>query len=219
TRCPHSAAFVRIALGLTLLFACLAPSFAKERGPRVEVFCPSRPIAVKLDQQQILVYELHVTNFDTVPLTLKQLEVFGDDESKAALVTLSDTSLSKAMIHAGEMMAMGGTKSEASDARVIPPGTRVVIYMWVAVPAAAPVPERLLHQMAFSAPNLSTDAILQSFEVPVVPTKVPILAPPFRGGTWLAGNGPANDSAHRRSILAIDGHIHSPERFAIDWVK
>jgi hypothetical protein len=35
----------------------------------------------------------------------------------------------------------------------------------------------------------------------------------------LAGGGPANDSAHRRSIFAIDGHIYSPERFAIDWVK
>ena len=48
---------------------------------------------------------------------------------------------------------------------------------------------------------------------------VPILSPPFNGGIWLAGDGPVNDSNHRRSILAVDGHIYSPERFASDWVK
>jgi hypothetical protein len=45
------------------------------------------------------------------------------------------------------------------------------------------------------------------------------LDPPFRGGTWFAGNGPSNNSDHRRTITAIDGHIHSAERFAIDWIK
>lgn len=48
---------------------------------------------------------------------------------------------------------------------------------------------------------------------------MPILGAPFGGGIWLAGDGPANDSSHRRSILAVDGYIYSPERFAIDWVK
>jgi hypothetical protein len=73
--------------------------------------------------------------------------------------------------------------------------------------------------MVFSAPNSSTDATLAAFEVSVGRSSVPVLALPFHGGTWLAGDGPANDSNHRRSIFAIDGTIHSPERFAIDWVK
>ena len=33
------------------------------------------------------------------------------------------------------------------------------------------------------------------------------------------GDGPANDSTHRRTITAIDGRVHSAQRFAIDWVK
>jgi hypothetical protein len=45
------------------------------------------------------------------------------------------------------------------------------------------------------------------------------LSPPFNGGIWHAEDGPVNNSDHRRSIFAIDGHIYSPERFAIDWVK
>jgi hypothetical protein len=44
------------------------------------VRCPSAPVPVKLGEQQAFVYELHVTNFDSVPLTLNHLEVFADAE-------------------------------------------------------------------------------------------------------------------------------------------
>jgi hypothetical protein len=43
---------------------------ARERSPRLEVRCPSAPVPVKLGEQQAFVYELHVSNFDSVPLTL-----------------------------------------------------------------------------------------------------------------------------------------------------
>jgi hypothetical protein len=67
---------------LAVILLMLPAGFARERGPRVEVVCPSPPVPVKLAEKQILVYELHVTNFETVPLTLKRLEVFADaDES------------------------------------------------------------------------------------------------------------------------------------------
>ena len=60
---------------LVLIFAMLQAGLARERGPRVEVVCPASPIPVEVEDKQVLVYELHVTNFDTVPLTLKKLEV------------------------------------------------------------------------------------------------------------------------------------------------
>lgn len=43
----RSAAFVHAALAATVVLAGLAPAFARERGPRVEVLCPAPPIAVK----------------------------------------------------------------------------------------------------------------------------------------------------------------------------
>ena len=136
----HSAALVHAALVLTLVLTGLAPGFARERGPRIDVLCPASPIAVKLGQEQVLVYELHITNFDTVPLTFKQLEVFGDDQSKAALLSLTDASLPKVMIHVGGAMVMGGARTKADDARIILPGTRVIIYIWIGLPAGASVP-------------------------------------------------------------------------------
>jgi len=64
-----------------------------------------------------------------------------------------------------------------------------------------------------------SDTTIEDFQVAVSHESIPTLSPPFNGGIWVAGDGPANDSDHRRSIFAIDGHIYSPERFAIDWVK
>ena len=41
------------------------------------------PIPVRMNTQQVLVYELHITNFDVVPLALKRVEVFADDRNGA----------------------------------------------------------------------------------------------------------------------------------------
>jgi hypothetical protein len=77
--------------------------------------------------------------------------------------------------------------------------------------------------MMFSSKSVGdgapSDATLEDFPTPVSQDPAPILSPPFNGGIWLAGDGPLNNTNHRRSIFAIDGHIYSPERFAIDWIK
>jgi len=216
--------FARITFVLQLVSVLLSPCFARERGPRVEVVCPSPPIAAPIDKNKVLVYELHVTNFDTVPLTLKHVEVFANQESREPLVNLGDEKLSAAMIRVGAAMMMssdsGGT---TQDTRTIDPGGRNVVFMWIELPLNRTVPASLKHRMIFSskpeAANNPTDATLEDFQVPVSQDPVPTLSPPFKGGTWLAGDGPVNTSNHRRSIFAIDGHIYSPERFAVDWVQ
>jgi hypothetical protein len=207
-------------LVFVLVFGFATAGFARERGPRVEVVCPSPPIPVRIDKRQILVYELHVTNFDTVPLTLKRFEVFADEDSSAPLTTLADAALSAEMMRVGETMAITDSAAAAKAARVIAPGGRSVIFVWIELQPERPLPASLKHRMVFSAASdPATDATLEDFQVPISQDSVPALTPPFRGGTWLAGEGPDNNSNHRRAITAIDGHIYSAERFAIDWVK
>ena len=181
--------------------------------------CPSPPIPLTIDKRRVLVYELHVTNFDTVPLTLNRLEVFANEENIGALSTLADVTLSGAMIRIGEAMAMSDSGAGVKDARVIEPGGRSVIYVWIELPPNRSVPASLKHRMVFSPAGSAMDATLEDFQVPVSRDTVPTLIPPFKGGIWLAGEGPANNSNHRRTITAIDGRIYSAERFAIDWVK
>jgi hypothetical protein len=117
------------------LLAVAMAGLARERGPRVEVTCASPPIPVRLDKQQVLVYELHVTNFDVVPLTLKHVEVFAGDESTGPVASLDEKALAAAMIRVGSgMMPSGYHGSPADVARVIEPGARSVIYMWIVLP-------------------------------------------------------------------------------------
>ena len=78
-----------------LAFFMLETGFARERGPRVEVVCLFSPVPVKLAEQQVLVYELHITNFDMVPLTLSRLEVFADSDQSQPLSILSGDSCSR----------------------------------------------------------------------------------------------------------------------------
>lgn len=215
------ASAVRSTCALLVTFCVLNAALARERGPRVEVVCPSQPVPVRIDTHEVLVYELHVTNFDTAPLTLKRLEIFANEESVRPLNVLTDDSLSAAMIRVGEaMVTTPGDRTKGI--RTIEPGGRNVIFVWIELPSNLPMPASLKHRMVFestAADGSTSDATLEDFQVSVSHDPVPTLAPPFKGGTWLAGDGPANNSVHRRAIIAIDGHIYSAERFAIDWVK
>ncbi len=198
-----------------LVLLMLSAGFARERGPRVEVVCPSPPVPVKLAAKQVLVYELHVTNFDAVPLTLKRLEVFADTNKSQPLSIISGDALSAIMMEAGSMR---GTK----DSPTIGPAKRAVILMWIEVAPDKQAPTVLLHRVVFAAgepASAAAESTLEDFPVAVSQDAVPLLHPPFDGGIWLAGNGPSNDSDHRASITAIDGHINAAQRFAIDWVK
>jgi len=217
--CLSRAAFV-----LSIAFGLLTASFARERGPRVEVVCPSPPIPVTIGKYKVLVYEVHVTNFDVVPLTLKRVSIFAAHEHPELLTTLEEEKLSTAMARVGNPMVMpGNSKAGDQDTRTINPGGRNVVFLWIELPIDQPVPSNLRHQLVFSSTPAGTDkpsdTTLENFLVPVNQDPAPILGFPFSGGIWLAGDGPANDSNHRRSIFAIDGYIYSPERFAIDWVK
>jgi len=104
----------RISYTALLAFLLLQAGFARERGPRVEVVCPSAPVPVKLAEQQVLVYELHATNFDAEPLTLKRLEVFADSDKRQPLSVISGDELSTIMLDVGSEM---GAKAANVDQR------------------------------------------------------------------------------------------------------
>lgn len=219
-------AFKEVLAGF-VVFATLQTGFARDRGPRVEVFCPVPPIAVKLAQRRVLAYELHITNFDVVPLSLKRIEVFSDVEKSEPLQTLTGDELAADVIEVGAKMAMGRPTdaSATKGTQTIEPGRRAVVFLWIELGLETRVPKSLRHRMVFESGEPGKDAgnvtesTLEDFAVPVHRETALMLSPPFEGGVWLAGAGPANDSDHRRSLLAIDGQVHDAQRFAIDWMK
>lgn len=95
---------------LPLVFLLPAPIFSRECGPRFEVTCPSLAILVQTDKNKALIYELDITNFDTVPLRVKHIEIFANRESSEPMITLENEKLSAAMIRVGaEMMMSSGS--------------------------------------------------------------------------------------------------------------
>jgi murein DD-endopeptidase len=209
---------------LASVFLLLTPCFARERGPRVEVVCPSPPVPVVIGKNKVVVYELHVTNFDTVPLTLKSIQIFGTEAGGEPTTTFENDRLSAAMTRIGAAMSMSShPRVGAEDTREIDPGGRNIVFVWIELPVNTTVPTILRHRMTFSSVPKgavkASEATIEELPVPVSQDPTPILSPPFNGGVWVAGDGAANDSNHRRSIFAIDGHVYSPERFAVDWVK
>jgi hypothetical protein len=207
---------VFVALGLPVA------AWTRERGPRVEVICPMPPAPVRIDAQQALVYELHVTNFDLVPLILTRLEVFGSEQNGTPLIALSDKSLAAAMTRVGLKSDSEMPKdTENTEMRTIAAGMRAVVYVWIELPLNQILPTTLRHRMVFSAASEepSSDETLEDYAAPVCRDPVPTLSSPVNGGVWVAGDGRANNANHRCGITAIDGHIYSAERFAVDWIK
>ena len=210
-------AAVRCILALSITLGSLSVGFTRERGPRVEVVCPAPPIPVNVGEQNLIAYELHITNFDMVSLKLERLTVFANHSADQTLKSYSGGELAGLMSMAS---SMGGGK----DSQVIAPGSRAIVFLWLEIGADKPALKSLGHQMIFStvtqgdASAAKTEAKLEDFEVAVRREAVPTVRAPFDGGVWLAGEL-ANDAGHRRTEAAIDGHVHAPERFAIDWVK
>ena len=183
----------------------------------VEIDTPNAPIPVVIDGVRVLAYELHVTNFGTRPLSLKAVDVFPAARGAPPLETLRDSALSAAVAPAGDMMAAASR---------LDPGMREVVFLWIRLPGNTPEPTRLRHRLTFAvldsaghADSAASPSVIDDVFSAVNAASVPIVGAPFRGGDWLAGDGPSNTSDHRRTLVALAGRARISQRFAIDWVK
>jgi murein DD-endopeptidase len=193
------------AVPATLLILLATPGVAQDLGRiglPLLVATPRPPIPVRADGASRLVYELHLTNTSAKPVTLQRVEVWG----RARLAVIEGDDLAKAIKPTG---------TETNEPRTMAPSSHIVVMMWVSVPAA---PETIRHRLEGREGSDREPMILESAPVPVGGSPVR-LAPPLRGDRWLAANGPANDTHHRRSWLAHQGRAIVPERFAIDFVR
>lgn len=108
------------------------------------------------------------------------------------------------------------------DSSTIPAGGSALLFMDVTYKSKKDKPKRLTHSF-----NLTFDpgASNQNIQFSGVPTSVNqesplVVQPPLRGKRWIAANGCCNPiNAHRGATLSIDGTVHAPERFAIDFVQ
>jgi murein DD-endopeptidase MepM/ murein hydrolase activator NlpD len=198
------------------ILICLpaAGIFAQGLGPPVEIRIPVPPTPAKANNQTILAYELHLTNFLPSEITLNQVDVFGQDVVGSPLASYREANLANAIVQPAARTV--------PDRRKIGGGMRAVIYMWVALDKGRSVPHSLRHKLSvtFSRNEGRVEEATLDIPGPEVAQAAPIVvAPPFKAGLWYAGNGPSNTSIHRRALLLSEGQARIAQRYAIDWLK
>ncbi|MBI1357698.1 MAG: peptidoglycan DD-metalloendopeptidase family protein [Acidobacteria bacterium] len=160
------------------------------------------PTPFQADGRTHLCYELHITNWSAGEALLSRIEVLAGD---SPLASFEGAELNGLLARPG---APG-----VEDRRALGAGLRAVAYLWITIEDGAAAPRSLRHRI--TADGLTVDG----GEASVSTAKPLVLGPPLRGSGWLAGNGPANDSIHRRALLPVEGKARLAQRFAIDWVK
>ncbi|MGH7571356.1 MAG: M23 family metallopeptidase [Gemmatimonadota bacterium] len=197
-----------------LLLAIGSPAAAQAVHQSFDLVVPRAPVPVTVDGETRLVYELHITNFARVDLRLTRIEVLDYDRPGEPLADLQAEELV-------QVLGGPGIRSADADRRLIAPGRRGVAYFWLPLDPSSAVPAGLTHRIGFREASADTgEATVVQGGAAVLSEEEPVaLGPPLIGGPWVAVYDPAAERGHRRVLLAVDGRVRIPARFAIDWIR
>jgi hypothetical protein len=154
-------------------------------------------------------YELHLTNFGSTPLSVRRIEVFDAGVSGAQpIATFSSEQLST-MLQAVGMKA----SADANGNPQIAGGGSAIVFVAIELDRGLHVPEKILNRV------VTTNSQAEGAIISTHHTMLHVLGPPVEGSNWLAADGPSNDpeNHHRRGIFVIDGQAVISRRYAIDW--
>ena len=181
----------------------------------VEIRVPIAPTPVTAGGRTLLGYEIHITNFQARDLALDRIDVFGPAPASPPLASYQGDALEAAITRIGGPAA-------ASGKRTIAGGMRAVVYMWLTFAKPDAVPRVLQHRFSFTVTGADGKKEARSMDaasVAIAQTPPVVISAPFKGGTWVAANGPSNTSEHRRALIPVGGLARIAQRFAIDWLK
>jgi Peptidase family M23 len=176
---------------------------------QLEMQVPFEPTAFPSGSHVYLMYELHLTNFMPMPMSLSRIEVLDADAGTAQPVATFEAAQLESMLQ-----PLGGKAlSDPKDRLVIADGQSAIAFMCVVFDRGSHIPDRLLHRVTTAyAPE---DGAVSSTHH----TELHALGPPVEGTDWLASDGPSNDqdNHHRRGVVILDGRPVDSRRYAIDW--
>lgn len=177
----------------------------------LEVRVPAPPTAARALGRVHLAYEVHITSFSTTPVHIDRLEAVSPGGT--ALGAWSGAQLRQRTMVVGQVEAAGSTAP-----LTLAPGQRAVVFLWVTLEGAPPVPDSLVHIVTATTADGATERVTTA-SVAVAPNHAAPLAAPVAGGPWVAVRGPSPSSGHRLSLVALDGVVAVPQRFAVDWAR
>lgn len=205
-----------IALVLTVVAAAALslppPAAASALVTPIAVTVLNRPNPVLgADRRHHLVYELKVANLSSDAVTVDSVEARAGGKPFGARLE-------------GRRLAANFRSDNLGTGTTMQPGVGATIFMDVTYAARSRPPAALTHRLVVTVrdPSGAKPPRRLSFtgvRTPVYQGEAIEVASPLRGKRWLVGNGCCGITAHSGATLPIDGTIHTPERFAIDFVQ
>src|SRR5215472_2866378 len=168
---------------LAVACLCSCPTVAQTQTPRsesktapkgarwplqLEMRVPFEPTVFPSGPHFYVMYELHLTNFGAVPLTLSRIEVLDADAETAHPIATFETEQLEAMLQ-----PLGGrTHSDRNERRVIAGGQKAIVFMSVEFDRSSNIPNRLAHRVS-TADSAGEGAVITTHH-----TQLHVLAPP-----------------------------------------
>ena len=122
---------------------------AADRPPwplQFEMRVPFEPTAFPSGPHVYLMYELHLTNFMPMPVSLSRIDVLDADAGPAQPIATFEVAQLETMLQ-----PLGGkTLSDPKDRLVIADGQSAIAFMSVAFDRGSRIPDRLLHRVTTS---------------------------------------------------------------------
>jgi hypothetical protein len=201
---------------LALLVAAFVPAASAVAAPAREELTPvvgnaiasPEPVLASNGRQE-LAYELQLINRTESTVTVKSLEALAGGK---VVQKLSGAALEAQMAPYGQPKHSIKLKA----------GQGAYVLMDVSLARKAKVPAELTHRIKLTMQPKQA-AVATDYElapIKVTDREAVVVAPPLRGPGWVVANGCCNAfTAHRGTVLPVNGAPHVAERFAIDFVQ
>ncbi len=201
-----------LALLLTLALGAPLASAAQEREQLTPVIgnaiSEPEPVLASNGRRE-LAYELQLINRSQSVVTVRKLEALSGG---TVVEKLSDRSLEAVMQPYGQ----------PTHSIKLKPGQGAYVLMDVSLAQKAKVPAELTHRISLSMQPKQA-AVATDYElapIGVDAREAVVVAPPLREAGWVVANGCCSEfTAHRGTVLPVNGAAHVAERFAIDFVQ
>ncbi|MGH7781915.1 MAG: M23 family metallopeptidase [Candidatus Binataceae bacterium] len=204
----------RIAAAIVLVAIAITSAYGAPGLP-LKIAVITRPAATMMfegDGRPHVAYELYVANFNDNAVRIDALKLSSLKKSDAA--NPPDQTFSGDELR-NMFSTIAGHMLTPQDP-VLQPGTAGVLFVFLNRDPGA----KLFNTVEVEVdgkPGTRQDVAPAMLEIshasPIV------ISSPLRGDNWWTPNGPANNSIHRRTIIALGPTIVIPERYAVDWVK
>ena len=168
-----------------------------------DIQIPWRPMPLVIGGKELLLYELHLTNFASTDLALKRIEIV--DSAGVVRGAIKDSELKGIIARLDH--AVGAT-----DKLLIPPGVRVLAYLSVPLGTLGATPSGLMHRIEYQASGKSDRAFSEGGAFALSDEPPVSVGPPLRGGPRVAIYDTSWERGHRRVPYAVQGSVHIPGR-------